>query len=138
MRSDIKNAVMYGLFIGVLSIIWLVIVQKIWPGVKDNTLSLYEYLSGLIPLIGLFLGINAYRASLNGEMGFIQALVQCFKILIIGGGIAVLAGALYIGTITETGTASDLSGRLFAALLIGIILAFGVSLLLMTKSRKID
>ena len=74
----------------------------------------------------------------KGSMGFLEALVQSFKILLFGGILAVFAGIVYINYIQAGNNLAAFSGRMFAALLIGLLSALAVSLILATKSNKID
>ena len=71
-------------------------------------------------------------------MGFLEALMQSFKILLFGGILAVFIGIVYINYVQEGNNFSAFSGRMFGALLIGLLSALGVSLLLATKSNKVD
>ncbi len=99
-----------------------------------------EFISILIPLIGLYIGVKRYRDNeLGGKMNFLEGLVEGFKILIVGGIFVVFIGIVYINWISTTEKAnwSDFSGRIFAALLIGVLSALSVSLLLMTKVSKV-
>ena len=105
---------------------------------KDHVSSI-EYLSSLIPAAGLFFGLKSYRDNdCAGNMGFLEALIQCFKILILAGVIAIFAAILYISYVDAGNNARDFSGRMFAALLIGVLSALAVSLILTTKSNKVD
>ena len=134
-----KNALLSGLIIGVLSGLWLFIMR--WAGYDtfaDKT-SPIEYASILIPIIGLYFGVRAYRNDeLKGSMGFLEALVQSFKILIVGGIVTVFAGIVYVNYVADKGNSLDFSGRIFGALLIGLLSALAVSLLLMTKPEKVE
>jgi F0F1-type ATP synthase membrane subunit c/vacuolar-type H+-ATPase subunit K len=134
-----KNAVASGLIIGILSGLWLFIMR--WSGytMLGDQVSPIEYISILIPILGVFLGLKSYRDhDLNGSMSFLQGLVQSLKILILGGVVAVCAGIIYINYVEATHNTRDFSGRLFGALLIGVISAFGATLVLMTNTSKID
>jgi hypothetical protein len=105
---------------------------------KDQV-SPFEYVSVIIPIAGLFFGLKSYRDNdCAGNMGFLEALIQCFKILILAGVIAIFAGILYISYVDAGNNARDFSGRMFAALLIGVLSALAVSLILTTKSNKVD
>ena len=134
-----KNAILAGLFIGILSGLWLFMIH--WMGIspasgKDT--QPIEYFSVLIPLIGLYFGIRSYRNNdLKGHMGFLEALVQSFKILLIGGVIAVAAAILYVDEFNG-GKLKDFSGQIFGALLVGVLFSLGVSVLLTTKPNKVD
>lgn len=134
-----KNAFQSGLIIGILSGLWLFIMR--WAGYTtfNDQVSPIEYISILIPIFGLFFGVRSYRdKELKGKMGFLEALVQSFKILIVGGVIAVFVGIVYINYIAAESNFRDFSGRIFGALLIGLLSSLAVSLLLMTKPEKVD
>ncbi|TSD64712.1 DUF4199 domain-containing protein [Inquilinus sp. KBS0705] len=136
-----KNSVIFGLLIGVLSIIWIFVMRTTGYNLADSKTSPIEYISVLIPLIGLYFGVKNFRdGELKGQMGFLEALIQSFKILLVGGAITVFAGIVYINyTLSGNDTSfQSFSGRIFGALLVGVIIAFGVSLLLTTKSNKVD
>jgi ABC-type dipeptide/oligopeptide/nickel transport system permease component len=94
----------------------------------------------LIPLVGLYLGVRSYRdVELKGKMNFLEGLVHSFKILIVGGIIVVFLGIVYINYIEANKTNwGDFSARIFAALLIGVLSAFTVTLLLMSRSNKVN
>jgi len=134
-----KNAFIAGIVIGVLSGLWLFIMHLCGYDIIADQVSPFEYVSILIPIVVLFVALKLYRdKDLDGKMGFLEALIQCFKILILGGIIAGFLGILYISYVSAGNNARDFSGRLFGALLVGVISAFGVSLLLTTKSNKVD
>lgn len=112
-----------------------------WAGYTtfNDQVSPIEYVSILIPIIGLYFGVRSYRdKELKGQMGFLEALVQSFKILIVGGVIAVFVGIVYINYIAAESNFRDFSGRIFGALLIGLLSSLAVSLLLMTKPEKVE
>jgi len=77
---------------------------------------------------------------LDGKMNFLEGLIQAFKILIVSGIFVVFIGIVYINWISTTEKAnwSDFSGRIFAALLIGVLSSLAVTLLLISKSKKVD
>jgi hypothetical protein len=136
-----KNSVIFGILIGVLSIAWLFIMRSTGYNLSDSKASPIEYVSIIIPLIGLFFGVKNFRdGELKGQMGFLEALIQSFKILLVGGALAVFGGILFINLNNSGNDASfqSFSGRIFGALLVGVIEAFAVSLLLTTKSNKVD
>ena len=134
-----KNALIFGLIIGILSGLWLLTLHSFGFHVEDNQASNYEYFSILIPIIGLFFGIRSYRANeLGGQMGFFEALIQSFKILLVGGIVAIFAAIVYINYVAAGNNMRDFSSRMFGALLVGIISAFAVSLLLANRSNKIE
>jgi hypothetical protein len=137
-----KNSVIFGLIIGVLSLIWLFVMRQTGYNLTDSKANPIEYVSVLIPLIGLFFGVRQFRnGELKGKMGFLEALIQSFKILIIGGIFTVFAGIIFVnwgGAQSTDTTFQSFSGRIFGALLVGVIEAFAVSLLLTTKSNRVD
>lgn len=134
-----KNALTWGIIIGVLSGAWLFIMHAMGYDIQDSTTSPYEYISVLIPVGGLFFGIKSYRDNdLGGNMGALEAIAQSFKILLFGGILAVFLGIVYINYVQEGNNFSAFSGRMFGALLVGLLSALAVSLLLATKSNKVD
>jgi hypothetical protein len=134
-----KNAFITGVIIGVLSGLWLFIMHIAGYDLTKDQVSPFEYVSIIIPVAGLFFGLKSYRDNeLGGNMGFLEALIQCFKILILAGIIAIFAGILYISYVDAGNNARDFSGRMFAALLIGVLSALAMSLILTTKSNKVD
>ena len=133
-----KNALIFGIIIGILSGLWLFALHAFGWNIEDNQASNIEYFSILIPIIGLFLGIMSYKNELGGSMGFLEALLQSFKILLVGGVVAIFAAIVYINFIQSGNNLRDLSSRMFGALLVGILAAFAVSLLFANKPNKID
>jgi hypothetical protein len=137
-----KNSVIFGLIIGVLSLIWLFVMRQTGYNLTDSKANPIEYVSVIIPLIGLYFGVRQFRdGELKGNMGFLEALIQSFKILLVGGIFAVFAGIIFInwgGGDSNDTTFQSFSGRIFGALLVGVIEAFAVSLLLTTKSNRVD
>ncbi|HVW15635.1 MAG TPA: DUF4199 domain-containing protein [Mucilaginibacter sp.] len=135
-----KNALLPGLIIGILSGVWLFIMRKMGLTFTNDTVHPVEFVSVLIPVIGLYYGVKYYRdKELKGDMNFLEALLQSFKILIVAGVLVVFLGIVYLNYIDTAGTNwSDFSGRIFAALLIGVLAALSSSLLLMTHGKKVD
>ena len=134
-----KNALIWGAVIGVLSAAWLFITHAMGYDTYDDKTAPHEYLSIFIPIIGLFLGILAYRNELGGNMGFLEALIQSFKILLFGGILAVFVAIVYINYIQPGGgNFMAFSGRMFGALLVGLLSALAVSLILANRSNKLD
>jgi hypothetical protein len=134
-----KNAVITGVIIGVLSGLWLFAMHLLGYNLTKDQVSPYEYVSIIIPIGGMFFGLKSYRDhDLGGHMGFFEALIQCFKVLILAGIIAGFLGILYISYIDAGTNVLDFSGRLFAALLVGVLSALAISLVLTTKSNKVD
>ena len=135
-----KNAVISGIIIGIVSGLWLFIMH--WTGVSTassmaaHEVNPIEYASGLIPLIGLYFGVRGYRENyLGGQMSFLEGLVEGFKILVVGGFIAIALAIWYINYITA-GAVTDFSGQIFGALLLGVLFSLTVALLLMNKHKE--
>lgn len=134
-----KNALTWGAVIGVLSAAWLFVTHSLGYDTYNEKISPFEYISILIPVAGLFFGIRSYRSTdCGGNMGFLEALMQGFKILLFGGILSVFAGIVYINYVQAGNNLATFSGRMFAALLIGLLSALAVSLILATKSNKVD
>jgi hypothetical protein len=134
-----KNALIFGIIIGIVSGAWLFALHAFGWNIEENQASNIEYFSILIPIGGLFFGIMSYKNNeLGGNMGFLEALLQSFKILLVGGVVAIFAAIVYINYIQSGNNLRDLSSRMFGALLIGILAAFAVSLLFANKPNKID
>jgi hypothetical protein len=132
-----KNAVIFGVVIGILSGIWILVMYLLGYTTFQAT-SPVEYTSVLIPFIGLYFGVKRYRdVEKTGNVTFFEALQESFKILIAGGIVAVAFAILYINYVAKN-SIGDFSGKIFAALLIGVIAALAVSLLLMTDSKRVD
>lgn len=134
-----KSAIVPGLIIGLLSGIWLFVMRKIGLTFSDNTVHPVEFVSVLIPIIGLYYGVKYHcYVELKGNMNFLEGMLQAFKIMIVSGIFVVFIGIIYLNYIDPNGNNwSDFSGRIFAALLIGVLSSLGVSLLLTTKSKKV-
>ncbi|MFI5158876.1 MAG: DUF4199 domain-containing protein [Sphingobacteriales bacterium] len=134
-----KNAFITGIIIGILSGLWLYVMHVAGYDLTKDQVSPFEYVSIIIPVAGLFFGLKSYRDNdLGGNMGFLEALIQCFKILILAGIIAIFAAILYISYVDKGNNVSDFSGRMFGALLIGVLSALAISLILTTKPNKVD
>ena len=133
-----KNALIFGLLIGVLSIIWLFAFRSLGYSGTDDQAAPIEYVSILIPIIGLLAGIISYKKQLGGNMGFLQALIESFRILIVGGVISVFAFIVYVNYVAPGNILRDFSGRMFGALLVGVLAALAVSLVLANKANKVD
>ncbi|MGV8877484.1 MAG: DUF4199 domain-containing protein [Sphingobacteriaceae bacterium] len=137
--TGMKNAVIWGGLIGVLSGLW--IFTTYWLGyttrLNGDEISTFEYSSGFIPLIGLFFGVRYFRNNYkNGSMNFFEALVESFKILIVGGVMAAVFAMIFMTSISAINIV-EFSGRIFGALLIGVLSSLVVSLSLMTTPRLI-
>jgi hypothetical protein len=134
-----KNALTWGFVIGLLSGAWLFVTHAMGYDIQNDKTAPFEYISIFIPIVGLLLGIKSYRdTECKGGMGFLEALIQSFKILLFGGILAVFAGIVYINYIQSGNNIAAFSGRMFGALLVGLLSALGVSLVLANKSNKVD
>jgi len=134
-----RNAIICGLIIGVLSGVWMFVMRALGFSPQTSGVEPIEYVSVLIPLIVLYFGLKSYRNNeCKGHMGFLEALFQCFKILVIGGIISVAAAIIYIDEFAKEHSIQDFSGRVFGALLVGILFSLGVCVLLTTKPNKVD
>jgi len=135
-----KNALFPGLVIGILSGVWLFIMLSMGLHFSNDKINPIEFVSVLIPIVGLYVGVKRYRDNdLDGKMNFLEGLIQAFKILIVAGMFVVFIGIVYINWVSKTEKAnwSDFSGRIFAALLIGVLASLAVTLLLISKSKKV-
>jgi hypothetical protein len=134
-----KNGLITGIVIGVLSGLWLFAMHLMGYDLTKDQVSPFEYVSVIIPVAGLYFGLKNYRdKDCKGEMGFLEGLIQCFKILVLAGIIAIFGAILYISYVDTGNNARDFSGRMFGALLIGLLSSLAVSLILTTKSNKVD
>ena len=137
-----KNAAKYGVIIGVLSGIWILIMH--FSGVyaqdasdESNNMQWMEWASILIPAIGLFMGIKKYRDTVSGgEMEFFGGLFEGFKIIIIGAVITAFFAIVYV-QLNISVMNTDYMFRITAALLISILLNLAISLILMNKQKHL-
>eukprot|EP01037_Dinobryon_pediforme_P007274 gene7277-7345_t len=87
---------------------------------QGGTIAPIEFVSGLIPLAGLYFGVKSFKENdCKGHMGFLEALLQCFKILLIGGVITTAAAIIYVEEI-DGSNLMEFSGRIFGALLLAL------------------
>jgi hypothetical protein len=134
-----KNAFVTGLILGIFSVTWLILMNDMGHSNRGTHLAPIEYLSILIPLAGVYMGVNSYKTNeKEGSISFFEALFQSFRIIIIGGGFAILFGLCYINYVDQGNNLLDFSGRLFGGMVIGILICVGVSLVLMNKASKLD
>ena len=135
-----RNAIKYGLLIGIASGIWILILH--FAGVYNDSpdpghFSALEYASGIIPLGGLYLGIKNFRDHVNGgRMEFFEGLFEGFKIMIIGGIIAFFFAAVYVQyapSIMNT----DYMARIGGAGILGILFNLIISISLMNKQKHL-
>lgn len=137
-----KNAIRYGLLIGIISGIWILILhfagvyERPYPD-SDN-ISPLEYLSIIIPAIGLYLGIKNFRDNFNGgKMEFFEGLFEGFKIMIVGGVITAFFATVYNGYVNNAFRDMDYLGRIGGAGFVGVLFTLAISLILMNKQRNL-
>jgi len=134
-----KNAFVAGLVIGIFSGTWLFVMHNFGYSNSGNHVAPVEYLSVLIPLTGVYLGVKSYKENeMRNNLSFFEALFQSFKILLIGGIFACLAGLVYLNYVDQGNNFLAFSGRLFGGLAIGILICVGVSAALMNRSSKLS
>ena len=133
-----KNAIKYGLIIGILSGIWILILHlagAYGDSAEVGNLSWMEYTSVLIPFIGLYFGIKNFRDNINGgRMEFFEGLFEGFKIMIVGGVIAAFCAVLYV-QISPSVLNTDYMGRIGGAGIVGILFNLIISISLMNKQK---
>ena len=134
-----KNAFVTGFVIGIFSGTWLFVMHNFGYSNSGNHVAPIEYLSVLIPLVGVYIGVKSYKENeKDNSLSFFEALFQSFRILLIGGIFACLGGLIYLNYVDQGNDFLDFSGRLFAGLFIGILICIGVSLTLMNRSGKLN
>ena len=134
-----KNAIIFGSIIGVLTALWLFLTHWLGYNTTNDHISPLAYTSFLIPLIGIYIGVRRYKKNEEkNEISFFEAFFQSVKILLAGGLIAGFLAVVYISFVSRQINLFYFSGRLFGALLVGVLICFGVSLLMMNKSSKLD
>jgi len=136
-----KNAAKYGIMIGILSGIWILVMHFAGvlasDGNGDENFSWMEWTSLLIPAIGLFAGIKSYRDNIaGGRMEFFGGLFEGFKIIIIGAIIAAFFAIVYVQFNPNWMNAGYMY-RIAAAILIGILFNLAISLILMNKQKHL-
>ena len=132
------NAIKYGLIIGILSGIWILILH--FAGVYETSqgngnFNWLEYISVLIPFIGLFFGIKNFRDNINGgKMEFFEGIFEGFKIIIVGGVIAAFFAVVYV-QYSPSVLNTDYMGRVGGAGIVGILFNLAISISLMNKQK---
>ncbi len=134
-----ENSIKYGILIGVISGIWILIMHFAGAHPFDPTavssLSWLEYASVFIPALGLYLGIKNYRDHvIRRKMEFFEGLFEGFKILAFGGVIAAFFAIVYV-QLNPNPMNTDFMYRIGAAVLIGILFNLAISLILMNKQK---
>ncbi len=139
--EQMKNAIKYGIIMGVLSGVWILILhfsgvyESIYPN-ADN-FSWLEIASVIIPFIGLYFGIKSFRDNYNGgRMEFFEGIFEGFKIMIVGGIIAAFFATVYIQYVAQS-LKMDFMGRVGGAGIVGVLFTLVISLLLMNKQRNL-
>lgn len=136
------NASKYGIMIGVLSGIWILVmhfagVYASDPVGESNNMGWMEWASMIIPFLGLYLGIKSYRDKRpDGKMEFFEGLFEGFKIIIIGGVIAAFFAIVFV-QLNISVMNTDYMFRIAAAVLIGILFNLAISLSLMNKQKRL-
>lgn len=136
------NAAKYGVIIGVLSGIWILVmhfagVYASDPVESGNNMAWLEWVSMLIPLCGLYFGIKSYRDHISGgKMEFFEGLFEGFKIIAIGGVISAFFAIIYV-QVNVSIMNTDYMYRIAAAVLIGILFNLAISLILMNKQKHL-
>src|ERR1700755_932794 len=97
-----KNALIYGGIIGVLSGLWIFAMHRMGVSTKPSVdFQPVEISSIIIPLLGLYFGVRSYRENeKGGTISFLEALIEGWKILIVGGVISVVFAILFINYVT--------------------------------------
>ncbi len=134
-----KNAILSGLIIGVVSVLWIFVMHL--NGYTPETIGQekngwLEYTSILVPFIGLYFGIKGYRTLNGGSLTFFEGVFEGFKIMAIGGLIAGAFSCLYFAFIDQ-GFNYDYMERVFGAIILGLLFTLGHSLLLMTTPKEL-
>jgi hypothetical protein len=138
-----KNAIKYGLIIGILSTLWIIAAHKI--GYYDDIatgsgadIMWIEFTSLIIPVMGLYLGIKSYRDNLRGgKMEFFEGLMEGFKIMLVGGVITAGFAAIYIQSTGLDQLQRDFMGRMLYAMILGLMFDIAISLILMNKQKHL-
>ncbi|WP_069660057.1 DUF4199 domain-containing protein [Arcticibacter eurypsychrophilus] len=136
-----KNAIKYGIIIGLLSGSWIFLLHVI--GVYgqqteiSDKISWLEYVSVIIPFLGLYLGIKNFRDNYNGgRLEFFEGIFEGFKIMLVGGIIASFCMTVYVQFVApQLGT--DIMGRIGGAGVVGVLFTLAVSLMLMNKQQTL-
>ena len=85
------------------------------------------------------MGVKSYKENeKDNKLSFFEALFQSFRILVIGGIVACLAGLVYLNYVDQGNNFLGFSGRLLGGALIGILICVAVSLALMNRASKLE
>lgn len=137
-----RNALKYGLIIGLLTGIWIVLMHfmGVYHEAKGGPFNIHwmEYLSAIIPFTGLYLGIKNYRNNINGgKLEFVEGLIEGFKILLVGFVLYMAASSFYMQYSGSTILTMDYYQRIGGAGLVGILFNIVISLMLMNKQHNL-
>jgi hypothetical protein len=137
-----KNALKYGLLIGALSGLWILLMHflNVYHQAKNGPFNIHwmEYLSVLIPLIGLYLGIKNFRNNINGgKLEFVEGLMEGFKILLVGFVLYAAASTFYLQYSNSQILTVDYYQRIGGTGLVGILFTIVISLLLMNRQHNL-
>lgn len=133
-----KNALLSGIIIGVVSTLWIVMMQNFGfnPKNLEESKNIWiEYTSILIPFLGLYFGIKGHKNQQNGKLTFFEGIFEGFKILAVGGLLAAASSLIYVRIFARDLTI-DYMERIFGAIVIGLLFTLVNSLLLMTPTRN--
>ena len=133
-----KNAILSGIIIGLVSALWIVMMQTFGynpQNLVDSKNSWIEYTSILIPFLGLYFGIKGYKNQQSGKLTFFEGIFEGFKILAVGGLLAAASSFLYVSIFAKDLTV-DYMERIFGAVVIGLLFTLVNSLVLMTPPRN--
>lgn len=132
-----KNAIISGVIIGLVSVLWVIAMQTFGynpQNLVDSQNNWIEYTSILIPFFGLYFGIRGFKKSQNGQLTFFEGLFEGFKIIAVGGTLAASLSFLYIFLFAKNLTV-DYMERIFGAMVIGLLFTLANALLLMNGER---
>ncbi|MBC8053004.1 MAG: DUF4199 domain-containing protein [Sphingobacteriaceae bacterium] len=137
-----KNALKYGLLIGVLSGLWILLMHSlnVYHEAKGGPFNIHwmEYFSVIIPFTGLYLGIKNYRNNINGgKLEFFEGLIEGFKILLVGFVLYAAASTFYVQFANSQVLTMDYYQRIGGAGLVGILFNIVISLLLMNRQHNL-
>lgn len=133
-----KNAVISGVIIGLVSALWIIAMQTFGfnpQNVEESQNNWIEYTSILIPLIGLYFGIRGLKIAQNGKLTFFEGLFEGFKIIAVGGALAAASSFIYIYFFAKNLTV-DYMERIFGAMVIGLLFTLANALLLMNGEKQ--
>jgi hypothetical protein len=133
-----KNAILSGVIIGIVSALWIVMMQTFGynpQNLEDSKNIWLEYTSILIPLLGLYFGIKGLKNQQSGKITFFEGIFEGFKILAVGGLLAAASSFIYVSIFAKDLTV-DYMERIFGAVVIGLLFTLVNSLVLMTPPRN--